>query len=206
VGGREILFLRFSAVGGESLYEAAVRVILLICPAFDEPIRSLRIIKLQKRTIKTSMSSDRSAQSVKLVSAQTTPVCPLFHSLFPTPYLRSDSLNPAKVNTGPQQRRLVLRGFIHERRKQAMAQNSPKTFSGMTPEQYAKLAEKARANGIDMSGNRGTASKYGVEMQWDYSPETQQLTLQCLRTPMFVSAATVYAKLQSLVEQSTEKI
>jgi Fe2+ or Zn2+ uptake regulation protein len=87
-----------------------------------------------------------------------------------------------------------------------MAQNPPKTFSGITPEQYAKLTEKARANGIDMSGNRGTASKYGVEMQWDYSPEAQQLTLQCLRTPMFISAATVYGKLQALVEQSTEKI
>jgi hypothetical protein len=87
-----------------------------------------------------------------------------------------------------------------------MAQNPPHTFSGITPDQYTQLTVKAKAVGIDLNGNSGTTSKYGVEVQWNYSPETQQLTLHCLRTPMFVSAATVYAKLQSLVVQSTERI
>jgi hypothetical protein len=87
-----------------------------------------------------------------------------------------------------------------------MAQNPPKVFSGITPEQYAQLTDRARAAGINMTGNSGTASKYGVEMRWDYSPELQQLTIECLRTPMFVSAATVYAKLQALVEQGAAKL
>jgi hypothetical protein len=87
-----------------------------------------------------------------------------------------------------------------------MAQNPPRTFSGITPDQYAQLIVKAKASGLDLSGNSGTASKFGVEIQWTYSPESQQLTVQCLRTPMFVSAATVYGKLQALVEQSTVKL
>jgi hypothetical protein len=87
-----------------------------------------------------------------------------------------------------------------------MAQNPPRTFSGITTDQYAQLIIKAKASGLDLSGNSGTASKFGVEIQWTYSPESQQLTVQCLRTPMFVSAATVYGKLQALVEQSTVKL
>jgi hypothetical protein len=87
-----------------------------------------------------------------------------------------------------------------------MAQNPPRTFSGITPDQYAQLIVKAKASGLDLDGNSGTASKFGVEVQWNYSPESQQLTVQCLRTPMFVSAATVYGKLQALVEQSTVKL
>ena len=87
-----------------------------------------------------------------------------------------------------------------------MVQNAPQTFSGITPDQYAQLIVKAKAAGLELSGNSGTASKFGVEVQWNYSPESQQLTVQCLRTPMFVSAATVYGKLQALVEQSTVKL
>lgn len=74
-------------------------------------------------------------------------------------------------------------------------------FTGITPDQYAQLTEKARANGIDMSGNSGTATKFGVEMTWTYAPELQQLTVQCLRTPIFISAASVYAKLEALAQQ-----
>jgi hypothetical protein len=82
-----------------------------------------------------------------------------------------------------------------------MAPNPPRIFSGITPDQYAQLTQKARANGIEMSGNSGTATKFGVEMAWTYAPELQQLTVQCLRTPLFISAASVYAKLEALAQQ-----
>jgi hypothetical protein len=87
-----------------------------------------------------------------------------------------------------------------------MAQNPPRTFSGITPDQYAQLIVKTKASGLELSGNNGTASKLGVEVQWNYSPDSQQLTVQCLRTPMFVSAATVYGRIQALVEESTVKL
>jgi hypothetical protein len=87
-----------------------------------------------------------------------------------------------------------------------MAQNPPRTFSGITPDQYAQLIVKAKASGLELSGNSGTASKFGVEVHWNYSPESQQLTVHCPCTPMFVSAATVYRRLQALVEESTMKL
>ena len=83
-----------------------------------------------------------------------------------------------------------------------MAQAAPQVFSNITPEQYTKLASKAQAAGIDMSGNTGTASKFGVEVAWNYSAATQELTLHCLRTPFFVKAEDVNAKIQALVKET----
>jgi len=83
-----------------------------------------------------------------------------------------------------------------------MAQNPPLVFSHITPAQYSTLVEKAKAQGINLSSNSGTVSKFGVQVAWNYSPESEQLSLQCLRTPIFVSAGDVHARLQVLVQQS----
>ena len=83
-----------------------------------------------------------------------------------------------------------------------MALHTQQVFSSITLNHYAKLTEKARANGIAMNGNSGSASKYGVELEWIYEPEAQQLTVKCLRTPLFVPAAAVYSQLREMVEQS----
>jgi hypothetical protein len=39
-------------------------------------------------------------------------------------------------------------------------------------------------------------------MQWNYSPETQELTLQCLKHPFFLTAADVDTKIRDLVNQT----
>ncbi|MFZ0747216.1 MAG: hypothetical protein WAM85_22625 [Terracidiphilus sp.] len=83
-----------------------------------------------------------------------------------------------------------------------MSQNPPLVFSNISPAQYATLIAKAKTSGIDIAGNSGTATKFGVEVAWNYAPDAQQLTLQCLKSPFFMSEAEVHAKLQSLVEQS----
>jgi hypothetical protein len=83
-----------------------------------------------------------------------------------------------------------------------VAQAEPQVFSGITPEQFAILTAKAHAAGIDLNGNSGAASKYGVEIAWNYAPETQQLTLHCLHAPFFVKPEDVNAKIQALVKES----
>jgi hypothetical protein len=83
-----------------------------------------------------------------------------------------------------------------------MAPSAPQTYKDITPDQYAKLAEKARGAGIEMQGNSGSASKFGVEVEWKYAPETQELTLQCVKTPIFLKAADVDAKLRDMVHQT----
>jgi hypothetical protein len=83
-----------------------------------------------------------------------------------------------------------------------MSQSSPLVFSNITPAQYSLLIAKAQSSGIHITGNSGTTSKYGVEVAWSYSPDARRLTLQCLKTPFFMSTSDVHTKLQSLVEQS----
>lgn len=83
-----------------------------------------------------------------------------------------------------------------------MEENEAQVFSSITPERYAKLMERARDSGIEIKGNSGTASEFGVEVAWNYVPETQQLTLHCLKTPFFISAAQINAKIQALVKES----
>ena len=83
-----------------------------------------------------------------------------------------------------------------------MAQSEPQIFKDVTPDQYAHLVQKAKGAGIEMTGNSGTASKFGVEVKWNYVPEAQELTLQCVGVPFFMNAADVDAKIRDLVKES----
>ena len=83
-----------------------------------------------------------------------------------------------------------------------MEPSQPQVFTGITPDQFGRMAEKAREAGIDLNGNSGTASKFGVEIAWDYQPEKQELTIQTLKAPFFLSAADLDARIRSMVETS----
>ncbi len=85
-----------------------------------------------------------------------------------------------------------------------MAAGTPQVFSGITPAKYAALVEKANSSGVAMSGNSGRATKMGVEVEWNYSPERQELVLTCLRTPFFVNAEDINFRLQELVKQALQ--
>ena len=83
-----------------------------------------------------------------------------------------------------------------------MTADTPQVFTGITQAQYAKLIEKARATGMVINGNNGRASRMGVELEWNYCEEKQELVLTCLKTPFFVSAQDVNAKLHALVNET----
>jgi hypothetical protein len=83
-----------------------------------------------------------------------------------------------------------------------MAPTPAQGFSGITPAQFAILEQKAGANGLDLRGHSGTASKFGVEVAWNYSPETGELSIQCLSAPFFMSPDAVNAKIKALVEET----
>ena len=83
-----------------------------------------------------------------------------------------------------------------------MAASTPQVFSGVTPTQFAKLTEKAKAAGMAINGNSGRASRLGVEIEWNYSEEKQELILTCLHTPFFLSARDVNAQLHALVSET----
>jgi hypothetical protein len=80
--------------------------------------------------------------------------------------------------------------------------NAPQLFNNISPAQFAVLQQKASSAGIPISGNSGSASKMGVEVAWNYSPDAQQLSIQCLKTPFFISAADVNQKIHGLVTET----
>ena len=83
-----------------------------------------------------------------------------------------------------------------------MGKSAPQVFKDITTEQWTTLIAKAKAAGIDLDGNSGTASKFGVDVAWNYVPGTQELTFQCLNAPFFVKPQDVYAKIQALVKET----
>jgi hypothetical protein len=78
----------------------------------------------------------------------------------------------------------------------------PLVFANITPEQYGALIQKASAAGINLTGNSGTASNFGVEVTWNYSPEGRELTIQCLGTPFFLTSESVDARIKAMVEET----
>lgn len=83
-----------------------------------------------------------------------------------------------------------------------MSDPTPQIFENVTPQQFAQLAAKAQSAGIAIAGDTGTASKMGVEVTWNYSSETQQLTLTCLRAPFFIGVHQVNEQIRTLVTQT----
>lgn len=81
-------------------------------------------------------------------------------------------------------------------------ENKSQLFSGITAAQFKKLIEKANAAGMEISGNSGRVNKMGIEIEWDYSEEEQQLKLTCLHTPFFVSSDSVNEKLRDVVNEA----
>ena len=83
-----------------------------------------------------------------------------------------------------------------------MANSSPQVFTDITPSQFEKLTQRACAEGVNMTGNTGRASRMGVTVEWNYSAEKQELVLTCVQTPFFVSAEDVNHRLRALVNQA----
>jgi hypothetical protein len=83
-----------------------------------------------------------------------------------------------------------------------VAESKTQIFSNIAPEQWAKLMQKAKESGMEMSGNSGRANRMGVEVEWNYSEQLQRLELTCLRAPFFMSADDVNTRLRDLVNQT----
>ena len=83
-----------------------------------------------------------------------------------------------------------------------MTEAEPLVFEGVTPARYARLVDRAKGAGIEITGNQGSVHRFGTGIAYDYSPETQVLRLECTKTPFFLKTGDVYSRLRSLVNES----
>jgi hypothetical protein len=83
-----------------------------------------------------------------------------------------------------------------------MAETGPLVFESVTAARFTQMRDRAKASGIDITGNSGSVHKYGAVITYDYSPETQVLRLECTKTPFFLKTSDVYARLRLLVNEN----
>jgi hypothetical protein len=79
-------------------------------------------------------------------------------------------------------------------------------FNSITPAKFDAICARAQEKtGVAISGLQGTAGRdtpFGhVEIEWSYNPETELLSLQCLKRPPFTEGR-VENELRQLVEES----
>jgi len=70
----------------------------------------------------------------------------------------------------------------------------------ITASQFASLATRLKANGIEMVGDTGTLTKDGVTAQYIHSDG--KLTIEITDRPSYYPISLIEAKLQSWLEQS----
>ena len=73
-------------------------------------------------------------------------------------------------------------------------------FDNVTQPQFDCLSQKAKAAGIDIVGNTGTACKDGITMEWAFDPAAATLSIQCTSSPIFPPCSVINSKIHSLVE------
>jgi hypothetical protein len=65
----------------------------------------------------------------------------------------------------------------------------------MTEAEFAAMAEKARAQGVELTGREGLIEKMGVKARWGFDGAT--LTVDVLEKPFFLSRQAVEEKLRA---------
>jgi hypothetical protein len=78
------------------------------------------------------------------------------------------------------------------------------TFNDITPADFDKLVAAVKSKlGIEISGLQGQASGSTplgeITIQWDYYPDSEALTLQCLKKPLLLGAGYVNIEISALV-------
>jgi len=73
------------------------------------------------------------------------------------------------------------------------------SFKNVTEAQYLELAQKAQAQGIPISGEKGDASKFGIELTWSHDPDLNSLEISILKHPFFISEDSIVSKLTDML-------
>jgi hypothetical protein len=85
-----------------------------------------------------------------------------------------------------------------------MGKCATQVFENISPGHFACLVDRAKAAGIQIDGNSGTTLPHnGVSVAWEYDPEAQTLSIQCLSLPFLVSCGAANAQIHNLVDNCT---
>ena len=74
-------------------------------------------------------------------------------------------------------------------------------YQNVTPQRLAAIEAKAQQeSGFAISGDQGTASKYGITISWVYDVAAQTLTVGDTSKPWYVPESKIQEELTALVD------
>ena len=81
-----------------------------------------------------------------------------------------------------------------------MGQCAAQTFSNISADKWTALQEKAAQNNINLNGDSGQTSQNGYTFSWNYDPDGQTLTIQCLDHPFLAPCGAINGRIHDLVD------
>ena len=77
-------------------------------------------------------------------------------------------------------------------------------FQGIDQTLYTRLLSQATSSGVSFDGDK--ASMSGVEFDWTYDPQSNNLHITCTKKPFFIGCGTIQEKLTQLIQESRSAI
>ena len=74
------------------------------------------------------------------------------------------------------------------------------TFSNFPPDRFARLSAKAASDGVSIEGPSGSFTHSGATITWNYDAANQELTVQCIKAPLFAPCGTINSNIHSLID------
>ena len=72
-------------------------------------------------------------------------------------------------------------------------------FTGVTPDVWSCIKDAVKSKtGITIDTNTGKASKWGFTVTWDYEPDAETLTIQCVDSPPLPTCSTINGAILSV--------
>ena len=81
-----------------------------------------------------------------------------------------------------------------------MGKCAAQVFSNFAPERFARLVARAAGEGVAIDGPSGTVTHTGITVAWNYDPNTQSLTIQCIKAPLLPGCGAINAGIHNLID------
>lgn len=74
------------------------------------------------------------------------------------------------------------------------------SYNNVTPAAWQCAVQAAKAYGVNITSNSGSATVSGFTIQWNYNPSNSTATVQCTDSPFWAPCSVINSKLNDAVE------
>ncbi len=81
-----------------------------------------------------------------------------------------------------------------------MSACAKQVFSNIGQDKFNRISAKAASYGVAISGPKGSASKDGVSITWDYDVFSGTLQITCTDSPFYLSCGIINSEIHTVVD------